>query len=123
MKGLGIDLCGIERIQNTLEKSPGFLNRYYTAEERRYIEEKGQAGASSAAAMFAAKEAFLKALGTGIGRGLSLQDISVAHEASGAPVYVLSEKAKEKLQERGASAAFLSLSHESGVAAAVCVIE
>lgn len=123
MKGLGIDLCGIERIERAVEKTPGFLNRYYTAEERAYIEERGKAGAQSAAAMFAAKEAFLKAVGTGIGNGLTLQDAAVLHDASGAPRYALSDAAQEKLRTMGASQAFLSLSHEAGVAAAVCVIE
>ena len=123
MKGLGIDLCQIERIERALEKTPNFLNRYYTAEERAYVEERGQAGAQSAAAMFAAKEAFLKAAGCGIGPELSLQDVSVAHDKAGAPYYKLSVRAEEKLRSMGALQAFLSLSHEAGVAAAVCVIE
>ena len=123
MKGIGIDLCQISRIERAVEKTPGFLKKYYTAEESAYIESRGAAGMCSAAAMFAAKEAFLKALGTGIGGGITLQDVGVSHADSGAPYYSLSEKAVEKLRQMGASQAFLSLSHEADMAAAVCVIE
>lgn len=123
MKGIGIDLCEIGRIERAMEKTPGFLNRYYTEEERSYIEARGQAGAQSAAAMFAAKEAFLKAVGAGIGRGMSLREIGVSHDASGAPRYALAGAAQEKLQALGAARAWLSLTHEAGMACAVCVIE
>ena len=123
MKGMGIDLCSVERIERAISKTPGFLSRYYTAEERAYIDARGQAGAQSAAAMFAAKEAFLKAVGAGLGAGITLQEIGVGHDACGAPRYALSGAAAEKLQALGAAQAWLSLTHETGVAAAVCVIE
>jgi len=118
MKGIGIDLCSVERIEKALNEA--FLQRYYTQEEREYIRSRGKMGVQSAAAMFAAKEAFLKAIGTGIGRGAALGDIGVIHLETGAPVYALSEKAQQML---GESRAFLSLTHEDGMAAAVCVIE
>lgn len=123
MKGLGIDLCGIDRIRQVLEKGDGFLHRYFTEAEQSYIARRGKAGPESAAAMFAAKEAFLKALGTGIGGGIPLTDVSVAHEENGKPSYVLGEKAAAAMAQRGAEEAWLSLSHEAGVAAAVCVLE
>ena len=123
MKGLGIDLCGIARIEQAIQKNERFLARWYTAEEQAYIASRGQAGAQSAAAMFAAKEAFVKAVGLGIGRGIALTDIAVAHDELGAPYYVFTGGAKAKMQELGAQRAWLSLSHEEGVAAAVCVIE
>ena len=106
-----------------MQKTPGFLLKHYTEEERAYIEARGQAGAQSAAAMFAAKEAFLKAAGAGLGGGIAMQEIGVAHDASGAPGYALAGAALEKLRLLGAAQAFLSLTHEAGVAAAVCVIE
>ena len=121
MKGIGIDLCSVERIEKNMNDK--FLQRCYTQEERDYILSRGKMGAQSAAAMFAAKEAFLKAIGTGIGRGVGLCDVGVNHLETGAPVYALSEKAKEALESRGAEQAFLSLTHEGGMAAAVCVIE
>jgi len=123
MKGLGIDLCEISRIEQAIARNDRFLQRWYTQEEQDYILKRGQAGAQSAAAMFAAKEAFLKAVGTGISRGIALTEIAVAHDELGAPKYVLTGAALHKMQELGAQRAWLSLSHEGGMAAAVCVIE
>ncbi len=122
MKGLGIDLCGVERIRQVLAGGDRFLERYYTPEERAYIAGRNKAAAESAAAMFAAKEAFLKAIGTGLG-GVPMTDIGVVHEASGQPRYALGEKAQARMEQLGAREAFLSLSHEGGMAAAVCVLE
>ncbi len=118
MRGLGIDLCDVRRIERALE-NPRFLERYYTQEERAYLRQRGQAAACSAAAMFAAKEAFLKALGLGIG-SVALCEIGVSHEPGGAPAYRLTGEA---LQRLGGGRAYLSLTHEAGMAAAVCVIE
>ena len=123
MKGLGIDLCDISRIEAAIAKNERFLERWYTQEERDYIAARGKTGAQSAAAMFAAKEAFLKAVGTGIGHGITLPDIAVHHDELGAPQYVLTGAAAQKMGEMGAQRAWLSISHESGMAAAVCVIE
>ncbi len=123
MKGLGIDLCDISRIEAAIAKNDRFLERWYTQEERDYIAARGKAGTQSAAAMFAAKEAFLKAVGTGIGHGITLTDIAVHHDELGAPQYVLTGGAAQKMGEMGAQRAWLSLSHEGGMAAAVCVIE
>lgn len=122
MKGLGIDLCSVERIRQVLEGGDRFLQRYYTPQERAYLAGRGKAAADSAAAMFAAKEAFLKAIGTGLG-GVPMTDIGVVHEESGQPRYALGEKAQTHMEQLGAKEAFLSLSHEGGMAAAVCVIE
>ncbi len=123
MRGLGIDLCEIVRIEKAIAGNERFLERWYTQEEQAYIRSRGKAGAQSAAAMFAAKEAFLKAVGTGIGRSIALTDIAVHHDELGAPQYVLTGAAEQKMGELDARRAWLSLSHEGGVAAAVCVIE
>ncbi len=123
MKGLGIDLCAVSRIEAAIAKNDRFLERWYTQEERAYICMRGQLGAQSAAAMFAAKEAFLKAVGLGIGRGIALTEIAVTHNELGAPQYALQGAALEKLRQLGASGAWLSISHEGDMAAAVCVIE
>jgi len=121
MKGNGIDLCDISRMERMMNEK--FLSRYYTQEERMYIIQRGQTGAQSAAAMFAAKEAFLKACGAGIGGGIELREIGVEHLPGGAPCYRLSGAALAKLEAMSAGCAFLSLTHEGGMAAAVCVIE
>ncbi len=123
MKGLGIDLCEVCRLQRAQELTGRFLESYFTEEERDYIQSRGQAGMQSAAAFFAAKEALLKAMGLGIGRGVRLQDIGVGHTEEGAPFYCLTGTAEEKFRELGGGTAFLSLTHEKDMAAAVCVIE
>ncbi len=123
MRGLGIDLCGVERIERALKRSDAFLQRYFTDGERAYIASRGQMAVQSAAAMFAAKEAFLKAVGAGIGGGIALDEIAVEHLPGGSPAYRLTGVAQKRLEELGAERAFLSLTHEAGMAAAVCVIE
>ena len=123
MRGLGIDLCEVGRIERELKRGDAFLRRFFTNSERAYIASRGQMGAQSAAAMFAAKEAFLKAVGVGIGGGIALDEIGVEHLPGGAPAYRLTGTAQARLGELGAEHAFLSLTHEAGLAAAVCVIE
>ena len=118
-----MDLCEVGRIERELKRGDAFLRRFFTNSERAYIASRGQMGAQSAAAMFAAKEAFLKAVGTGIGGGIALDEIAVEHLPGGAPVYRLTRAAQARLGELGAERAFLSLTHEAGMAAAVCVIE
>jgi holo-[acyl-carrier protein] synthase len=119
--GLGMDICKVERIEKALQKGEGFLDRYYTRGERDYL--KSRKDAQSAAGMYAAKEAFLKALGVGLTGGVALSDIGIAHDGRGCPYYALSEKAAEAMAKKGARASYLSISHDAGVAAAVCVLE
>lgn len=118
-----MDVCSVERIEKAMKETPGFLKRYYTGEEIQYLEARGISAAQSAAAMFAAKEAFLKALGVGLSGGIAMADVSVSHDGAGCPAYALAEKARTLMERKGAKAAFLSLSHDAGVAAAVCVLE
>ena len=123
MIGLGVDLCEISRIEKTLEKGDSFLNRYYAPSEREWLSACGAVKAQSAAAMFAAKEALLKALGVGLSGGAAMNEIAVEHDESGCPRYALTGAAARLLRERGAKTAYLSLTHEAGMACAVCVIE
>lgn len=121
MIGLGIDLCQVERIAKALQKGDGFLKRYYTEDERKYLNNKKDA--QSAAGMYAAKEAFLKALGVGLSGGVALADIGITHDERGCPAYTLSPKAMAAMQGRGATHAYISITHDGGIAAAVCVLE
>ncbi len=123
MIGLGIDLCAISRIEKELSRSDGFLLRYYAEEERAYLDGRGKTRAQSAAAMFAAKEAALKAMGCGLSGGIALREIAVCHDALGCPSYRFTGAAQEKLRQLGGTRAFLSLTHEGDHAAAVCVLE
>ena len=116
-KGIGLDLCEIARMEKLLEDER-FLNRFFNEEEIAYIRTKGKSAAQTMAGIYAAKEAFSKALGTGI--TFDLKEISIFHDEAGMPAYFLSGKA-EKLGE--GDRFWLSITHDGGVAAAVCIRE
>lgn len=115
--GIGTDLCAVRRMEALLEDER-FLKRWFTPEEADYIRGKGRSGAQSMAGIFAAKEALLKALGTGI--DTDLREIGVAHTAAGAPYYVFDGSMTERT---AGLRTHLSITHEEGMAAAFCVIE
>ena len=117
IKGLGLDLCEISRMDKLLENDR-FLNRYFTEEEAGYIRSKGKTFAQTAAGIYAAKEALAKALGTGI--AFNLKEVEVIHDEAGKPGYRLTGKAAEL---GGNDCFLLSVSHDGGVSAAVCVRE
>ena len=117
IRGVGLDLCEIARMEKQAENER-FMNRFFTDREIAFIQSKGKNKAQTLAGIFAAKEALAKALGTGI--AFELKEISIFHDEAGMPGYSLSGKA-EKL---GAGDRFwLSISHDGGIAAAVCVRE
>ena len=120
--GIGVDLCTISRIEKAIEKAH-FFERVYTENERAYLLEKGKTRAQSAAAMYAAKEAVTKALGTGIAQGVFLDQIEVTHNELGAPGLALSGAAYEHMQAMGGRQALLTLSHEADMAIAFVVIQ
>lgn len=119
--GVGVDLCGVARIERAIEKEH-FYERVFTPEERAYLNQKGKGRAQSAAAMFAAKEAVAKALGTGFSGGVMPWNISVIHDEKGAPGAELSDAAKERLEQMGGADVRISLSHEGDSAIAFAVI-
>lgn len=120
--GIGTDLCAVSRIAKAIEKEH-FYQSVYLDGERAYLETKGRGKAESAAAMFAAKEAVAKALGTGFARGVGISMIEVTHDESGAPGVILHRGAKERLDAIGGRRVMLSLSHEGDMAMAFAVIE
>ena len=119
--GVGVDLCGVARIERAIEKEH-FYERVFTPEERAYLDLKGKGRAQSAAAMFAAKEAVAKALGTGFSGGVMPWNISVVHNEKGAPAAELTGAAKERLEQIGGAGVQISLSHEGDSAIAFAVI-
>ena len=120
--GIGTDLCAISRIEKAIAKEH-FYQRVYSDNERAYLETKGKGKAQSAAAMFAAKEAVSKALGTGIAKGVAISDIEVVHDENGAPGVLMHGGAKERLEAIGGRGVHVSLSHEGDMAMAFVVIE
>ena len=118
--GLGIDLCEIARME-TLIRDGRFLERYFNKEEQEYIGSKGQSGPQTMAGIFAAKEALGKALGVGI--TADLKEITITHDESGAPHYILMGEYARLAEDRRVSLFHLSITHDAGVAAAVCIAE
>lgn len=121
--GLGMDLCPVERGAAMLEK-PHFMQRIFTSDERAYIQSRGAGAAQSTAGMYAAKEAVLKALGTGFGpEGVSLVQVEVTHSDYGAPQVKLSDAAQERLACIGGTRVHLTITHDGGMAAAAAIAE
>ena len=114
--GVGLDICEVSRMEKAIAH-PRFLERVFSETEREYLKSKGSTAAQTAAGLYAAKEAYLKARGTGID-SLSLNLIEIVHGQQGQPYYRLNG-----LYEGSRLTAHLSISHDGGVAAAVCVLE
>lgn len=107
---LGTDLIEINRIQHAIERSERFHKRVYTSQEITYCESKHKGMYQSYAGIYAAKEAFLKALGTGLRYG-SWQDIEVGHTDLGAPKLYITGPFREILDSQGLSKIIISISH------------
>lgn len=121
--GIGVDIVATERFQRFIDAgNTAIMERLFTADERSLCGNRKDA-ASCLAARFAAKEAFLKALGTGLRDGISWKNMEVSHNALGKPELALSGKAAEQVQATGVVRVHLSLSHDSGSAVAMVVLE
>lgn len=119
--GTGIDIVDNERIKNWLDDDL-ILKRYFSPEEIAYVRSKKKSAAASLAARFAAKEAFGKALGTGL-HGISLKDIEVIPDKNGKPELKLRATALKAFEKSGGGKVFLSLSHDSVFSIAQVIIE
>ena len=119
----GVDIIEIDRIRKSLEELESFRSRVFTDHEICYCEGRNKAKYESYAARFAAKEAVLKALGTGLSDGLVLKDIEIRNDERGKPEVVLMRRALEVYRRLGAGSIDISLSHCGGYAVAFAVIE
>ncbi|MBD3367119.1 MAG: holo-[acyl-carrier-protein] synthase [Candidatus Eisenbacteria bacterium] len=120
IRGVGTDVVEISHFEEVVARSrPGFLRYLFTEQEIEHCERFRERMASYAA-LFAAKEAFLKALRTGLAPGMRWTDVEVVHERSGAPTLRLHRRCRELL---GDGSAHVSLSHSERAAQAVVVIE
>ena len=120
---IGIDIIEVSRVREVLLRTPRFIERVYTERERAYCESRGAVSAQHYAARFAAKEAALKALGTGWSGGIAWQDIEISALDGGAPVLIFSGRVLELYEQSGATAAHLSMSHTSEHAIAEVILE
>ena len=120
---IGVDIIEVRRVRETIERTPRFAQRVFTAAERAYCESRGAVAAQHYAARFAAKEAALKALQTGWSGGISWQDVEVTAKESGAPLILFHGRARELYEQSGANAAHLSLAHTTEQAIAEVILE
>lgn len=112
-------------MREVLRRTPRFTERVFTPRERAYCDARGIASvvAQHYAARFAAKEAMLKALGTGWSGGIAWQDIEVAQRETGAPFLQFNGRVRELYEQSGATAAHLSISHTTEHAVAQVILE
>ncbi|WP_305046089.1 holo-ACP synthase [Geoalkalibacter sp.] len=121
--GLGTDLAQVSRFRRLLAGDKAVvLERIFTEQERAYALAKKDP-APHLAARFAAKEAFLKALGLGLRGGITWQDMDVVRDELGKPSLRLTGKAHELCRERAVAAIHLSYSHDGDYAQAVVLLE
>ncbi len=119
--GVGIDVVHVERIRRW-RHIEGLYDRFFHAEELAAALPRGEVGILSLAARFAAKEAFGKAIGSGL-RHFALRDIAVLNDSNGKPVMMLTGSAEAAFKDFGGHRIVLSLSHERDNALAVVLIE
>lgn len=119
MVGIGIDLVEVARMRAALERTPSIVGRVFTEAETADAERGGDR-AQRLAARFAAKEAVLKALGSGLG-SVPLHAIEVRRAESGAPSVRLLGGAADLAASRGVDSLLVSLTHTATTAAAVVV--
>ncbi len=123
IRGIGVDIVKVDRIEQAVERwGNRFLKRIFTAAEIERCQQRARP-AQCLALRFAAKEAFAKALGLGMRKGLRWRDIEVVHDYLGKPDLLLHNQAQRLLEAVEASRTWLSLSDERESALAVVVLE
>jgi holo-[acyl-carrier protein] synthase len=121
--GTGVDIAEVARIKAAVERfGERFLRRVFTPEEVKYALSKANA-AERLAARFAAKEAAMKAIGTGLRHGVTWQDVEVVRLPGNRPILKFSGKAAEFAERLGCKRTHLSLSHTKEQAIAHVILE
>jgi holo-[acyl-carrier protein] synthase len=116
--GIGTDIVRVSRIQKSLDRYGERFARRILAGQELDDFQRTLHPARFLARRFAAKEAVVKAYGTGFTQGITFQDIVVSHDAAGKPLLVLSGRALELQQEMGIGEKFISISDEQEYAVA-----
>jgi holo-[acyl-carrier protein] synthase len=121
--GTGVDLAEVPRIKASIERfGDRFIHRIYTAAEMAYVERKANKF-ERYAARFAAKEAGMKAIGTGWRGGVTWRDFEVANLPSGKPTLRFHGKAAQIAEMLGVKNVALSLTHTAGLGMAHVILE
>ena len=120
--GVGTDIIEVDRIRKFISKGDEFKKRVWTADEISYCDSHKDP-APSFAARFSAKEAFVKALGTGFVEGIWFHEIEVYHDDQNKPHLRLFGKTKEYAEKTGITKMHLSISHVKEWANAIAILE
>jgi holo-[acyl-carrier protein] synthase len=120
--GIGTDIIEVSRIERAMERDIGFREKIFTPEEIAYCEPMRMKYIHYAA-RFSAKEAFLKAIGTGWRFGIRFAEIGIIHDELGKPHILATGKAQELIRELGIEKIHVSLSHLKELATAVVILE
>ncbi|GGQ10096.1 holo-ACP synthase [Shewanella litoralis] len=121
--GMGTDIVEIARIHEQRERLGDRLAKRVLTEFELAIYMQSNQAARFLAKRFAAKEAAAKALGTGIGRGVSFQHIHIDNDANGAPIIRFTDGALARLTQLGGSRGFISIADEQHYAVATVILE
>jgi len=119
--GIGTDICQCSRLEKWI-KDPRIIDRFFNPEEKLEGVESSQKLCEHYASRFAAKEAFVKALGTGF-TNFELKDIFITKDSLGKPIMNIENKAKEYLDKIGKCNILVTLSHEKEYAITSVIIE
>ena len=119
---VGIDVLDVVRMEKFVQNEH-FLEKYFKPYEIEYVS-KTNRQTLSLAGLYSAKEAFLKALGIGIGGGINLNDIEIYHDENGKPnLRVLSSTSNIMLKTKNVTEICISISHADEIATAICIIK
>lgn len=122
IEGVGIDIMDVKRFKNRLQKNRRLIFKIFRDGERKYCNKMADKYLHFAA-RFCAKEAFLKAIGTGLSAGLSFKDIEIKTDKKGQPSLKLHAKAKKVFAKKGFKKILVSLSHIRDIAIAVVLLQ
>lgn len=122
--GIGTDICALSRIEQVLgRQSKFYLKVLNPVEQQLYLDRPEYDRVRYMASRFAAKEAALKALGTGLAQGIKWHDVNVSNAESGQPMLSFTGKAKEIADQKGVAHIHISLSDEQAYAISYVILE
>lgn len=121
--GIGVDLCDTNRVRSLLDRyGDRFVNRVFTERERGYCRNERRRH-ECLGGRFAAKEAALKAIGTGLSQGIRWRDVELVSSERQPPRIEWHRRAAEIAAERGMKTCHVTITHDGGMAVAVVILE
>jgi len=121
--GIGVDLCDTNRVRSLLDRyGDRFVNRVFTERERGYCRNERRRH-ECLGGRFAAKEAALKAIGTGLSQGIRWRDVELVASERQPPRIEWHRRAAEIAAERGMKTCHVTITHDGGMAVAVVILE